>query len=118
MNKKEFTIGKSLWAVACFSLSILIGLELFNIYTRKQLSSRLNDLGTTQLPAVRSMSLADMMHDGLRAVAFRAMVAEQTQNKDEMKAARAEFEDFSKNIKTYLEDIEKMNVSQTTKDQV
>lgn len=33
----------------------------------------LDRVATVQLPAVRAMTLIDMMHDGLRAVAYRAL---------------------------------------------
>jgi methyl-accepting chemotaxis protein len=44
-----------------------------------------------------------MMHDGLRAVAFRAVLSSQTQNADDAKGAKEELKEFTDNMNTAFE---------------
>lgn len=118
MNFKSWTIGKKLWFLAITSVLILAAVEVFNNVTTRRLSAQLIDIGRTQLPAVRSMTLVDMMHDGLRAVVYRSIIASYTENKTEMDEASEEYETFSKEIIDHLKEIEKADVSNLIKEQV
>ena len=66
MSFKNWTVGKKLWFLAAMSFLILATAEIFNNYNTHKLSTKLNEVAHTQLPSVRNMTLADMMHDGLR----------------------------------------------------
>lgn len=79
-----------------------------------QLSSALDDIGNTQLPAVHNMTLVDMMHDGIRAVVLRGLVGYKDQNSDEISGAREELTEFSTNVRTYLSNIRSLPLTPET----
>ncbi len=113
----QWSVRKQLWLLASVSLLVLSSIEIYNSIVVRQLSDRLADIGGTQLPAVRSMTLADMMHDGLRAVVFRSILAAQSKDMTELEAAENEYKEFSENIIQYLSDIEKLGASDEAKTQ-
>jgi len=56
-----------------FFLAVILLLSFFGYLGVKDLSHKLDNVAMNQLPAVRNMTLVDMMHDGLRAVAYRSL---------------------------------------------
>ena len=79
-----------------------------------QLSAAVEDVGETQLPAVYNMALIDMMHDGIRAVIFRALLGFKDSDKTEVQEAQEEFKEFSGNVRDYLKQVESLNLSSDT----
>lgn len=53
-------------------LAIVVGASFLN---SNQMMQQFDNVAQVQLPAVRSMTLADMMHDGLRSVVLASLVA-------------------------------------------
>lgn len=117
MNLKTWNVGKQLWLLAIMSALVLISVEVFNNITIRKLSAHLTDVGRTQLPAVRAMTLADMMHDGLRAVVYRSIIAAQKSDATELEDASKEYQEFSENIYRHLGEIEKLGASNEAKTQ-
>lgn len=74
------------------------------IYAVEHLSKSVHVVSTQSLPAVRTMTLVDMMHDGVRAVVYRSFVATPAEKEEVLK----EYKEFSENISKYLSDIEKL----------
>ncbi len=69
------------------------------------LNKDIHDLGEVHIAAVRNMTLVDMMHDGLRAVVYKSIIASQTGNEAMASEAREEIKEFSENIRKYLENV-------------
>ncbi len=118
MNFKNWTFGKKLWFLTFTSLIILVVIEISNTRNTNALTEKLMDMGHNQLTAVRSMTLADMMHDGIRAVVFRGLLASYNQDYKEFQESKTELEEFSKNIVQYLGDIKKLDVNDDVKKQI
>lgn len=118
MSFKNWTVGKKLWFLATMSFLILATAEIFNNYNTHKLSTKLNEVAHTQLPSVRNMTLADMMHDGIRATVFRAILAMKDENKQELVEAEKEYKEFSENIVKYLNNIEQTEASAKIKEQI
>ncbi len=114
----SWTIGKKLLLLAIFNSGILLGVSILFNYNQSNLINSLNDIGGTQLPVVKSMTLADMMHDGLRAVVMTSSVAAFTKDTKGLEEASKEYDEFSKNINDYLNEIKSSNISAETKSQV
>ncbi len=72
------------------------------------------DLSQKQIPNVQNVTLLDMMHDGLRAVAYRAIISYNA-SKEEKDSIQEEVNEFSKNINEYLAVIEKNVTEPETK---
>lgn len=118
MGFNNWTVAKKLWLLSILTTIVLCSVQAFNMFTIRELSSRLLDIGLTQLPVVRSMTLADMMHDGLRAVVYRSLIASINQNGVELEEATQEYAEFSEAIEKDLQDIKKADVSENTKSQI
>jgi methyl-accepting chemotaxis protein len=106
-----WTIGKKLWVLAIFNATVLCIVGGLAVKTTMDLSARVKNLGEVQLPVVRSMTMADMMHDGLRAVVYRAIIAHQRHNAEDLEESAKEYAEFSANIRKYLDAIDRPEVS-------
>ncbi len=117
-TKRPWTIGKKIFLLSgALLINILVvgGVGYFNT---TRLVRQLRDISAIQLPAVRNMTLVDMMHDGLRAVALSAIVAGQTKDADAHKTAVEEFKEFSANIREYLDNLEKLDIQTATREAI
>jgi|CXWL01.1.fsa_nt_gi methyl-accepting chemotaxis protein len=74
-------------------ISLLIGAVSFLV--TQNLSKTLRTSAETDLPGVRALMQADMIHDGLRAVAFHAIIAAAAPDPETQKEILAELEDYS-----------------------
>lgn len=91
---------------AILFVTVLIGiatLSFLGFSRTKLLSQNLTHIVEVDLKAMRNLSLGDMMHDGLRAVALRAIVAAQLNDPEEMKSTLEEHKEFSENIVQYMD---------------
>jgi methyl-accepting chemotaxis protein len=93
-------------------LGIVGGVEFLG---STKLVKTLNNLGSVQLPAVRNMTLADMMHDGLRAVVYRALIAADGATEEERKEISEESKEMSENFNTYISAIDALEIQESTR---
>ncbi len=103
------------WKLIFLSGSLLgLSLVLNTIETRgiSKLSDFNHNFTEVQLPAIRNMTLADMMHDSLRASVYEALylstLSEAQETKNEAAQASAE---TVKNLKVYVAALEKLDLS-------
>ena len=66
------SLVKRIWLLSFVLILSAIFLGGVSYYKSGQILGQLENVSEIQLPAVRYMSLVDMMHDGLRAVVFHA----------------------------------------------
>src|SRR5687768_13887161 len=95
-----------------FMSGIIIALLLVvggvGIFAVDHLNKSIFTLSNQSLPAVRNMTLVDMMHDGIRAVVYRSLVAQP----DEHQEIKDELKEFTGNISSYLLEIEKLGLDE------
>jgi methyl-accepting chemotaxis protein len=107
---------KSKLILLCSSLVVVIllvgGIEY---YGSKKLSAQIEDFNTNQLPAVRNMGLADMMHDGMRAIAYRAIYVSGGDDLEQKKEIAEELKEASENMNKYISEIDKLDIKPATK---
>lgn len=84
------------------------------VYAVDYLSTSVTIVSKQSLPAVRNMTLVDMMHDGVRAVVYRSIVA----GPEEKGEIEAEYKEFSMNISRYLKEIETLKLNKTLNDEI
>src|SRR5688572_16409162 len=113
MGQMSFRIKISL--LCLFLLGLLGGIGFIGLQSTNSLVGRMDDIAAVQLPAVRNMSLADMMHDGLRAVVYRALLVSVESNPESEKEVREELKEMSDNLREYVGSIEALNVRSETK---
>lgn len=96
----------------------LIGTLAVAIYSKKQMSQSLHQISEVEYPAIRYATLSDMMHDGLRAVVYKAMLAAINQDKEEAATVKEEVIEFSNNFNNYIGELNKINLPQDVKNQL
>ena len=105
---------KVLWLTAMLAANFII-LGCIASYTLSKSRTDLINVGYTQMPAVRLMTLADMMHDGIRAVVFRGFLVEQQHDTKELANVKNELTEFENNISKHIEDLKKLDLPLSTK---
>ena len=113
MNK--LSIKKKLIVLSSVLLGLLLLIGCIQFYGSLKLEQKLNDISNIQLPAVRLMTLLDMMHDSLRSSVFRAIYISNSNNKEEKIEVLNELKEFSDNMNEYASTISNLNLRQETK---
>ena len=104
----KLSLVSKLWIFGTVLIGNLLGVGVLAYLSTQTLSKDVDVLGVTYLPAIRNMTLVDMMHDGIRANVYRAIVHSGTKDEKELADIKEEGEKFRTNIKAYLENIEKL----------
>lgn len=115
LGKTKWTIGKKLWMLNGFLLASFVALGLVSLRSTKLLSHDISLLGEVDLPAVRNMTLTDMMHDGIRAVVFRALIVAESDDAKLKKEVEEEYSEMSENISKYLTILSELKLSESLK---
>lgn len=107
---ESMSFEKKIKVVTWFLFSQVLFLGCLATYSITGLRSDLTNVGHKQLTAVRNAELADMMHDGIRAVAFRALLASKSKDQAEIKEIHDEINEFSENFMKYVSNVEALNL--------
>lgn len=99
MTSTPRSFARSLGALIAVELLVFVAVAAISLNGAWQEQKLLSDLAQTQLPLVRSQSNVDMMHDGLRAVVFRAVIAASRADASELTASNDELKEFSKSMR-------------------
>ncbi len=111
----NWTISKQLWGYTFVTLSIVGILGFINARKAEQLVSQLDELALTQIPAVRNMTNADMMHDGLRGVLYNAFFIAISGTKEELAEIKKETEEKIGDFKKYISALDQLHLPKETK---
>ncbi len=116
-NIKNMPLKNKLWFFSLFFLFAVIASNVVSFFITNKLSSDAKNLADIQLPSIRSMTLVDMMHDGLRAVVLEAYLSA-LEKKDNMKEVIAEAEEKKEWMNGYMNDLLKLDLIPEIKTQV
>lgn len=111
----SFTLKKQLLLLCGSFLVILMSVAGISYLNSAQLTKQFDNVADVQLPAVRYMTLADMMHDGLRSVALAALVAAESKDQATLKATIDEAKEKAEEFEKYLSELEKLSLNGATK---
>lgn len=106
---------KKIWLLSFVLIGSSLILGAISFQKSGNILSNLDNVSQVQMPAVRNMTLADMMHDGLRAVVFNALFAAEEKNVDELKELTKEVEEKSQDFSKYLSELSKLPIHKETK---
>ncbi|MCC6406792.1 MAG: MCP four helix bundle domain-containing protein [Planctomycetes bacterium] len=112
---KNLSVSKKLFSLVALSLVGIFVVGAIGFRVQSDLHSSAEDIGHTHLPAVHDMCNADMMHDGLRAVALRAIVAASAKDEESLAGARQELEEFSTNFRDSLASLDALPIEPETR---
>lgn len=87
-------------------MSLLIILGGAGIYAVGQLGESVTTLSKQSLPAVRNMTLVDMMHDGASATVYKSIVLGAEGKEETLK----EYQETFESMNTYMGEIEKLKL--------
>jgi methyl-accepting chemotaxis protein len=113
----NLSINKKLWylySFITFSIIVLFSVSLYLIFNLKDTINSLSDI---QIPAVRSMTLVDMMHDGLRSVVLESILVSEHPTDAGFKEIQKESDEKSQLMKNYISDFNKLNIDKKIKEQ-
>jgi methyl-accepting chemotaxis protein len=111
---KNLSIKTKTFILSGIVMCILLVVGGVGIYAVDYLSKSVTTVSKQSLPAVRNMTLVDMMHDGVRAVVYRSIVA----GPEEKAEIETEYKEFSANISRYLKEIETLGLNKELNDEI
>lgn len=109
------TIGSKLRLLMIFLVITLVTTSAISFWTSNRFVNQVSDLADVQLPGVSNMILADMMHDGIRANVYKAILISKAKDPAEIKEVQDESVEFAENIKNYIGSLQKLSLNPETK---
>jgi len=113
--KSKLTVGTKLKILMAFLVMTFIFTTLLSFFVANKFNNQIDDLGKVQLPGSSNMQHADMMHDGIRANVYAAILNAHSENADEKKAIKGESKEFADNIRNHIKALETLNLHHETK---
>ncbi len=111
---KNLSIKIKIAGLMILFISMFVISGLVSYASIKGQDRSLRDVAEVQLPAVRLMTLADMTHDGLRAVVYRALF--EGDRKDAREEIKTELDELAANFREHLSSLEKLPLDKAQKD--
>jgi len=102
-------------ALAIVGITLVGGIA---VWSTRALSASAVDVGRQQLPAVRNMTLCDMMHDGMLAVVYRSIVAGEQNDEQAIRGAVQEADEFAANFYEYFGALDELELRPATQQAV
>ncbi len=114
----KMSIMRRLYLLTSFLVGIIMVLGGFTYWRSANLYSVLDETVNTQLPAVRYMTLADMLHDSLRAIAIEAIYKAEKKETSEVAEIAKEKDEKIKDFHEYIEKLLALHLSPKTLSEV
>jgi methyl-accepting chemotaxis protein len=108
---KNLTIKGKFWLFAACFLAILVVSTTLAYRSTKQLGASTRELAEVQLPAVRTMTLIDMHHDGMRSIVLAAYRGVVDKDQTVLDAAVEESRETGALIRKRIGELDKLPVS-------
>ncbi|WP_374027838.1 methyl-accepting chemotaxis protein [Bdellovibrio bacteriovorus] len=111
----SWTLRKRLLFLCGGFIVVLVGVAVLSYVNSTTLMNQFDNVAKVQLPAVRNMTLADMMHDGLRSVVLASLLAAESNEADNLKAIAQETEEKAGDFQRYLQALEELPLNEGTR---
>lgn len=108
-------ITKQIIVLSSILITGLILTGVFAFIKSGQILFNLNEVTSIEVPANKNMLLADMMHDGLRAVVYNALLAAEHKETAELDSLVKETEQKTNDFKKYISELSKLNLKSDTR---
>ena len=112
---RRLSIAQKIYTLVALAVVAIAAVGGAGLWSSSRLGSTTVDVGRTQLPAVRNMTLCDMMHDGMLACVYRAMLVGSEGDPEQIAAAVAETADFAANFRRYSDALDKLDLQPDTR---
>ncbi|MCX6131116.1 MAG: hypothetical protein NTX25_18920, partial [Proteobacteria bacterium] len=114
----SWTISRKMWLLTIFLLFNLVVVGGIAYQSPRGLIRKINELANIQLPAVRLMTLTDMMHDGIRASVYSGFLAAENYDVGSLKEIQEELQGFSKDIRAHVEGLKELDLDPELKSKI
>lgn len=114
----NWSLPKKLWALAAILLTTILAVGGVSVFVVKSMIHQIDSLAQVNLPAVRAVTLVDMMHDGLRANLYSAILWAEEVPVGSREDVLKELEEFSALMRQSIEELRKLNLTPEVKAQV
>ncbi len=111
---KNTTVIRQLWMLSFFLVGIITLLGGFTFWRSSAIYTLLQESATKQLPAIRNMVQADMLHDGLRAVVVEALYAKLKGEDSKISNLLKETKEKSGDFHQHIESLAVLGLSDAT----
>lgn len=111
---KNWSIKRKLTLLSFSLLAMIVLIGSVEHFGARLITSRLNEVTEIHLPAVRFITLVDMMHDGLRSIVYRALLIAQSDNNEEKKVVVEELKRASEDMAKYISEIDHLRIQVKT----
>lgn len=108
------TLKKQMWLLVFGFTVVLLSVGILSFVNSSTLMRNFDNVAQIQLPAVRYMTLADMMHDGLRAVARGALLSSKTNDKVGLEEAQSEVKEMAQNFRSFIDKLRSLDLQPDT----
>jgi methyl-accepting chemotaxis protein len=114
----KLTLKQQLLFICISFLIVLVSVTALSFVNSTILEKNFDNVADVQLPAIRNMTLADMMHDGLRSTVLAALIASEEKNEEDLKSVQEEVKEMAKDFSTYLGNLDQLQVSLETRNAI
>lgn len=115
---KNWSVKRKLTLLSFSLLGMIVLVGGVEHYGNRLITSRLNELAEIHLPAVRYITLVDMMHDGLRSIVYRTLLIAQSEKHEEKRSVVEELKNASENMVKYINEIDHLDIRAKTQEVV
>ncbi len=106
---KNMTISKKIWFLSCLLLAVIGVMGVTSYSNVHKLLGDIDYMDHEGIKVLKNMILADMMHDGIRANTFGAIIYSGSKDKKMIEDLKAEHEEFTKNIQEYIKNVTELS---------
>ncbi len=85
MKNKVWTIRKRLWTLSTLMIILIFCMGVIPFQLNNFYNEKIGKFSSEIIPAIKNLTLADMLHDGIRANIFGIMIASDSKNYGKLK---------------------------------
>lgn len=111
---RKLNISQQIWIFSGVLILMLTLMGSLSYWKGQSLLEQLDHVAKVQVPAVRSLTLIDMYHDGVKSLVFESIAKAQLGNSQDAKSALREFQEMSHNFEREISNLESLKLSDTT----
>ncbi|MCD9184936.1 MAG: methyl-accepting chemotaxis protein [Pyrinomonadaceae bacterium] len=115
MTIKDLTIGKKLGLLSGILFASLIFVSLVSYLTIRDMDSAQSDLGATQLPAIRHITITDMYHDGVSLLVYKSIIYAEEKDQAKINETKEETAEYLSEMRTNFTKLSKLALDSEAK---
>lgn len=115
---KQWSIKRKLVILCASLLGMVLTVGGVEHYGSLILVGHIEGLSKTQIPAIRNMTLADMMHDGISSEVYRALYVAELDDREMKQDVAKGLKELSENLSQYIAAIDDLDTQPKTKEAI